>query len=414
MSSERLRALLDSAESAGSWLQSLGFRDQERGRRNWVGLAEQGIPLDLLAVIARQLEELLPASPDADMALNNLERYFANCTSPLSAAAVFERDPTALGVLVQLFGTSQYFSDLVIAAPQYFEWLRSGWRGARRAETLRDELGAELRALPDSEVRLNAIRRFKQAELLRIGYRDIICDLPLETITGEISALADAVVAVALELATARMRERHGEPRRPDGGAGRFVVLAMGKLGGEELNYSSDIDLVFVYDEDGSTDGRRIVSNDEFWGRVAGELVRILTAHTERGIAYRVDLRLRPEGERGPIVRSLLSTLAYYDTLGRTWERQALIKARPIAGNAGLGREFLELIRPFVYRRYLSFAEINEIKALKRRIESQSHTNPTRAVWSAVARHRSESDEQQSDPTQSGVEPPHSKPHASD
>ena len=375
MTPDVLRSYLDSRELAAEWLQAVGLRDVERGHRNIVGLAELGIPLDLMATLVSQLEVVLPLAPDADMALNNLDRYFANCTSPLSAAAVFERDPTALGVLVQLFSTSQYFSDLVITAPQYFEWLRGDWRGARRAELLRDEMAAELRALPDTEVRLNAIRRFKQAELLRIGYRDIIRDVPLEIITGEISGLADACVGVALELATQRMIERFGTPKCPAGRAGRFVVLAMGKLGGGELNYSSDIDLVFLYDEDGSTDGRRVVSNDEFWGKVAGELVRILTAHTERGVAYRVDLRLRPEGDRGPIVRSLASTLSYYDSLGRTWERQALIKVRAIAGSAELGREFLDQIGPFVFRRYLAFAEINEIKALKRRIEARSAQN---------------------------------------
>jgi glutamate-ammonia-ligase adenylyltransferase len=378
MTSDQLRTVLDSPERLTSWLRQLGIRDTERGHRNVVALAELGIPLELLATMAQQLEDQLPSSPDPDMALNNLERYFANCTSPLAAAALFERDPSALGTVLQLFSTSQYFSDLVIVAPQYFEWLRNDWRGARRVEALRDELAAELRALPDTEVRLNAIRRFRQAELLRVGYRDIIRDMPLEVITGEISALADAIVAVALDLAIERMTERHGTPKLADGRDGRMTVIAMGKLGGNELNYSSDIDLVFIYDEDGMTDGRRSVTHQEFWGKVAGELVRMLTAHTERGVAYRVDLRLRPEGERGPIVRSLASTLAYYDSMGRTWERQALIKSRAIAGNVELGREFLEQIRPFIYRRYLSFAEINEIKALKRRIEARSNSSPTR------------------------------------
>ncbi len=380
MTSDQLGAMLDSAEQSAMWLCGLGIRNGERGHRNLMAIADQGIPLDLFAVMASQLERRLPQSADADMALNNLERFLANSTSPLSAAAVFERDPTALGMLVQLFSTSQYFSDVLIQSPQYFEWLRTGWRGARQTDVLRDELAAELRPLPDNEVRLAAIRRWRHAELLRIGYRDIVRDLPLEVITAEISGLADAIVSVALELAQVRMIERHGEPRQPDGTLGRFVVLAMGKLGGQELNYSSDIDLVFVYDGDGTTGGRRGLSHDEFWCKVASELVRILTTHTERGVAYRVDLRLRPEGDRGPIVRSLASTLAYYDSMGRTWERQALIKIRPIAGCTDLGHAFLDAIRPFVFRRYLSFAEINEIKALKRRIEAKSPGDGTQPL----------------------------------
>src|SRR5205807_4099660 len=149
---------------------------------------------------------------------------------------------------------------------------------------------------------------------------------------------------------------------------------AFGKHGGEELNYSSDIDLMFLYDQEGSTRGRRInsVSNEEFYSRVVGDVLRLLSSHTGEGYAYRIDLRLRPEGHRGPLARSLASTLSYYDTLGRTWERQALIKLRPVAGDLELGREFLQSIEPFVYRKYLSFAEINEIKALKRRIEHKT------------------------------------------
>src|SRR5207302_11164418 len=140
------------------------------------------------------------------------------------------------------------------------------------------------------------------------------------------------------------------------------------------LNYSSDIDLMFLYDDEGHTRGKRVTgtSNDDFYARVVGEVVRLLSAHTDRGMAYRVDLRLRPEGQRGALARSLASTLAYYDTLGRTWERQALIKVRPVAGDLALGDEFCRAIEPFVYRKYLSFAEINEIKVLKRRIEQKA------------------------------------------
>src|SRR5205823_5941396 len=114
------------------------------------------------------------------------------------------------------------------------------------------------------------------------------------------------------------------------------------------------------------------IDNSEFFGRVLTEVVRLRSAHTDRGQAYRVDLRLRPEGHRGPLARTLASTLSYYDTLGRTWERQALIKLRPVAGDLELGREFLQAIEPFVYRKYLSFAEINEIKSIKRRIEHKT------------------------------------------
>jgi glutamate-ammonia-ligase adenylyltransferase len=183
-------------------------------------------------------------------------------------------------------------------------------------------------------------------------------------------------VALECALATAvrKVSSRFGQPCTRGGEPARCVLLAFGKLGGEELNYSSDVDLMFLYDEEGGTRGRAgtPITNDDFFARVISEVMRLLTTYTDRGLAYRIDLRLRPEGQRGPLARSLASTLAYYDTFGRTWERQALIKVRPIAGDMALGQQFLEQIEPFVYRRYLSWAEINGIKAHKRQIEQRA------------------------------------------
>src|SRR5262249_28254642 len=149
---------------------------------------------------------------------------------------------------------------------------------------------------------------------------------------------------------------------------------ALGKLGGEELNYSSDIDLIFLYDAEGQTAGPRAATNGEFFARLGGEIVRLLSDHTALGPAYRVDMRLRPEGDHGPLARSLPATLGYYETTGRTWERQALIKCRPVAGDLALGDQFLAAITPFVYRQYLGGAEIGEIKAMKRRIENRTRS----------------------------------------
>src|SRR5207237_3846967 len=198
-----------------------------------------------------------------------------------------------------------------------------------------------------------------QKQMQRIGTNDIIRDRPLEEITRDISRVADTALEVALITGLRLTSRRFGDPFTASGEPARCVILAFGKLGGKELNYSSDIDLMFLYDDDGGTQGKRTanISNDDFFGRATTEVVRLLSAHTDLGQAYRVDLRLRPEGHRGPLARSLASTLSYYDTLGRTWERQALIKVRPVAGDLKLGQAFVEAIEPFVYRKYLSFAE---------------------------------------------------------
>ncbi|MFW6124647.1 MAG: bifunctional [glutamate--ammonia ligase]-adenylyl-L-tyrosine phosphorylase/[glutamate--ammonia-ligase] adenylyltransferase, partial [Pirellulales bacterium] len=153
----------------------------------------------------------------------------------------------------------------------------------------------------------------------------------------------------------------------------RLTILGMGKLGGLELNYSSDVDLILLHEGDGQTDGERPISNAEFYEAVSRELVRLMTESTELGMAWRVDLRLRPEGARGKICPSVERASSYYDLRGRTWERQALVKARPVAGSRALGTALLDRLAPWVYRRYLSRADISGIKALKRRIERQTH-----------------------------------------
>ena len=239
---------------------------------------------------------------------------------------------------------------------------------------MRTSLQAEVDAAFEDSAVLRVFRRFRQRQMLRIGANDVIRDRPLEEITRDISRTADVALEVALSTALRTVGKRFGQPHTAAGQPVSCVVLAFGKHGGEELNYSSDIDLMFVYDEEGATRGKRTIGvpNDEFFAKVVSEVVRLLSAHTDRGLAYRIDLRLRPEGHRGPLARSLASTLSYYDTLGRTWERQALIKVRPAAGDLALGQRFVQAVEPFVYRKYLTFAEINEIKALKRRIEQKA------------------------------------------
>jgi glutamate-ammonia-ligase adenylyltransferase len=238
---------------------------------------------------------------------------------------------------------------------------------------LQGQLQADVDAAHDDAGALRAFRRFRRRQTLRIGVNDVIRDRPLEEVTRDITRVAEVAIEVALSHALGQLTARFGVPHGADGRPARLAVLGFGKLGGEELNYSSDIDLMFVYDREGETHGRRAIDNAELYGRVVGEVVRLLSAHTPHGQAYRVDLRLRPEGQRGPLARSLASTLSYYDAMGRTWERQALIKARPVAGDLDLGNDFLQAVEPFVYRMYFSFSEINEVKALKRKLERKAH-----------------------------------------
>ena len=349
-----------------------GVRDPDRGRRNLAALAAHLGP-DPFAALAPALGRLLPRTPDPDMALNNLERLLAQPAARDHLAALLEARGRLLDGTLHLLATSQFFADTLALYPEFLDTLGTPPRRPPTAADLAARLGAEVAAAADDAAVLRVFRRFRARHNLRIGVNDIVRDRPLDEITRELSRLADASVEVALAHATRTVAARFGTPAGPGGVPAAVAALAFGKLGGDELNYSSDIDLMFVYDHDGETTGRRSsVSNGEFFARVVQEVVRLLSAPTDRGFAYRVDLRLRPEGQRGPLARPLANTLSYYDTRGRTWERQALIKLRPIAGDPALGREFRAAVEPFVYRKYFSFAEINEVKALKRQMEARA------------------------------------------
>lgn len=376
MHAEQLRSCLDSHETSRTVLLSWGVRDLPRGQGNLAALARY-LGVEGLALLTAPLARLLPRCADPDMGLNNLERFFANPAAlavTANVTALLDSRARVLEILLGLFATSQMFSDLLAQHPEYLDMLRVPLRKSPSLAELRDGLQGEVDAAYEDSSVLRAFRRFRHRQLLRIGTNDIIRDRPLDEITRDISRVADAALEVAYVTALRNVARRFGEPFTPDGRPIGGVLLALGKHGGEELNYSSDIDLMFLYAEEGETRGKRttVIPASEFFARAVSEVIRLLAAHTDRGQAYRVDLRLRPEGQRGSLARSLASTLSYYDSMGRTWERQMLIKVRPVAGDFGLGQRFVHDIEAFVYRKYLSFSEINEIKAMKRRIEQKA------------------------------------------
>ncbi len=363
---------LDDPKQAAAWLREIGISNIDRAHENFVRMANAGITTDLLAEIGRQFEQHLPKTSDPDMALNNLERFVQASRSPLSIGSLFERDTSALPTMLQIFSTSQHLSDLLARDPESYDLLRMTEGKPVARDILVEELCSATSAHSDQRTVMAVLRRYKHRETLRIAYGDIIGQQPLGTITRQISLLAEAICEASLQTARKKLETQRGAPRRADGQPARFVILGMGKLGGTELNYSSDIDLIFLYDEDGKTDGERSIGNREFFERLAREVVQMMTEQTELGAAYRVDLRLRPEGKQGPIVCDVETAQHYYDLRGRSWERQAYVKARPVAGDLQLGRDFLEQLQPWIYGRYLGRVDIEGIKALKRKIERQA------------------------------------------
>jgi len=236
---------------------------------------------------------------------------------------------------------------------------------------LRRRVQATVTGCADEASLKTVLRKLRQREMVRIAWRDLAGWANLEETVTTLSALADA----CLEEALAKLYEwacaRDGVPKVEAGGeTAKFVVLGMGKLGGEELNFSSDIDLIFCYSEEGETD-KRGLSNHEFFVRLGQRLNQALNEQTSDGFVFRVDMRLRPNGASGPLALSFDAMEQYYQAHGRMWERYAFIKARVVAGDPAAGAEILQSLRPFVFRKYLDYTAVEEIRSLKASIHRE-------------------------------------------
>jgi len=221
---------------------------------------------------------------------------------------------------------------------------------------------------------MQTLRLFRRREMVRIAWRDISCWASLEETLKSLSNLADALLDTALRWLYSSLTLQFGTPSNANGTPQPLIVLAMGKLGGQELNFSSDIDLIFAYPEAGETIGGigRSRSNQEFFLRLGQRLIHVLNSITPAGFVFRVDMRLRPFGDSGPLVASFATMENYYQTHARDWERYALVKARIAAGYKPSGHLLLKSLRPFVYRRYLDFNAFESLRNMKNMIDQET------------------------------------------
>ena len=369
---QSVTTLLESQEAISQWCEVCRLSDPSAVSRCVESIAACGITLDLFASIINRLSIHLGQVSDPDQTLVSLDRFFHAVRNPLASAALFDRDPESLPILLKIFSAGPFLADLVIADTESWEQIRIGQGRPVPLVDLKKIIRCELSTLTEPHTVARALRRLKRREILRIAYGDIVSNQTLETVVTEISNLADSIIDAALCSSIARVTSQRGIPQEASGQSARMAVVALGKLGGRELNYSSDIDLVFVYSADGREIGARGGTNQEFFDRVARDTIRLLSDSGDLGIAYRVDMRLRPEGAAGPLIMSLENTLEYFDQFGRTWQRQAWVKARPVGGDIDLGRQLIAALEPWIFRRWLSHADIAGIKALKRRIEHRA------------------------------------------
>ncbi len=326
----------------------------------------------------------------------SLPRLWPLPADPGGAARLAEQLPAPHGraadagsvaaLIACLGGNSPYLAGLALREPVSFETLLR--RGPDAA--VEDALSS-LRALDPGVSRAALARAMRQAKrqvALAAAVADIGGLWQLEQVSGTLSRLAEAALGAAvrhlLGTAAARGELTLADPSQPECGSG-FVVLGMGKLGAGELNYSSDIDLILLYDPDAHP-GREELSR--LFVRLGSDLVTLMQARDADGYVFRTDLRLRPDPPSTPLVVSLPAAIAYYESLGQTWERAAMIKARPVAGDLARGAGFLDTIRPFVWRRNLDFSVVDDIQSMKRRIDRRRGTlaPAVRGVDAAVQR----------------------------
>jgi glutamate-ammonia-ligase adenylyltransferase len=305
-------------------------------------------------------------------------KHFLGLLAATKACAALQ-NPSAeqARILAALFSGAQALSNFLVNHPDWPEALTpEALEFPRRKQGLQAEVSAWLtRSLQtrDYAAALQRLRQFKQREMLRLAARDLARLGKVSEITLEISDVADVCLDAVWQICHQQLSQRHGPPSHQDATGRRQptpgCVLGLGKLGGQELNYSSDVDVIFVYSEEGSVSP--VMTNHQFFNRLAEAFIAEVTRVTPDGVLYRIDLRLRPEGDAGPLSRSLAGYENYYAQWGQTWERMMLIKARGVAGDAALAAEFLEMVQPFRYPRWLNEGVLREIAAMKERIENE-------------------------------------------
>ncbi len=374
-------------------LSPLGVQDTAQALSNLELLATKLGPEDFAEFFPLLLLDLSKAA-DPDMALNNFERFVDGLADIPFFVSLCRTRHDVLRALITIFGASRFLSTFLVSiADESLTLLSAPAFLSQQSDKqlFADRLAAMIIGELDDTSFFHLLRLFRKQEMLRIGLRDLLGRAELQETVADLSSLAEVCLQRAYEWAEAGLLKRYGRPiiKNPDGTTrpAGFAIIAMGKLGGRELNFSSDVDLMYVYTADGETEGvlsadnagTNRITNHQYFIKLAEKLSAAIGEKTEDGFVFRVDLRLRPEGQRGPLAQSLGGYEIYYESWGQTWERSALLKARPVAGDETVGRQFMDRIAPFVYRKYLDFSAIAEIRDMKQKInrdvEQKGRTN---------------------------------------
>ncbi|MBI5570195.1 MAG: hypothetical protein HY914_09650, partial [Desulfomonile tiedjei] len=314
------------------------------------------------------LDEVLKA-PEPATALAALDRYIDSLHAASGYFSTFLENPATVRFLIRIFGESRFFTDLLIRHPQSIDSLigRGSLERPREKEALEAELAQRLAYYEGYERELEILRRFKHEEILRVGVGQFSGDIDSPTARWLVTELAEVCLAAAVEIAVKEMARRFGALDFFDDTP--LVILGLGKLGGREMTYLSDLDVIFIYDPPQEQIGR--FSAHEWFTRLASRIISILSVATAEGTVFEIDTRLRPSGNKGPLVSSIDSFREYHQTSSQLWEKQALIKARPITGPQWLAQDVTKIVNDCVRRTEMTAEVLAEIARLRRRMQDE-------------------------------------------
>ncbi len=312
----------------------------------------------------------IPALPD--ILVQDLERKWAEFRHSSATDKIdLPKDRQILKALQRVFAFSDFVAKNCTRSPALLsDLIRSG--DLQRCYSKNDydqKLKKALVDLKDEAALIHILRTCRRREMTRIAFRDLAgWNNLFETVT-DLSGLADACLEHATAVLYGWLSQKLGAPTAEDGSRQQLVILGLGKLGARELNFSSDVDLIFTYSKAGHTRGAaQSVSNDDFFARICRQLVKVISQPTGDGFVFRTDLRLRPYGENGPLAMNFDALENYYEEQGREWERYAMIRARVVAGDKKAGNHLIERLNPFIYRRYLDYGAFDSLREMKQMI----------------------------------------------
>jgi [glutamine synthetase] adenylyltransferase / [glutamine synthetase]-adenylyl-L-tyrosine phosphorylase len=358
-------------QTADQLLAPFGFKDTAKADANLQAAAADPSERPLLAEILEELLVCGSQSADPDQAVTYFERFVRSGLSKAQLFSYLHTSPKALEILLRSLGGSTYMAEILIRDPQLFYWVTDSeiLRRPRTKREIQREIVRTAKVLGTEQQQLDYLRFLKRREMLHIGVRDLLRLSSVEETWTALSALAEALISSTVWICAVALRREYGITGRALTG---FTVLAMGKLGGGELNFSSDVDLMYLYAT--QTEEAGGISAPDYFRRLAQKITLGLSNLTGEGYIYRVDLRLRPEGKAGNLADSLEGFKRYYQTRLAAWERLALTKAWPVAGDRALGAAFLVMARQYVYGPAFGGDGIRDILDMKRRMDERIAT----------------------------------------